>query len=112
MYYQVGNKCLEKHQAENLYFSLVVPRIKENGQIVRPEYNGSLWKMSDGQPLRLLLAECSPKDNLQSGLETGWIVFGILASVYFVSLLKRFRNDGFLFLSRRFRTRINRGGSV
>ncbi|CBA07477.1 hypothetical protein NMO_1562 [Neisseria meningitidis alpha14] len=61
MYYQVGNKCLEKHQAENLYFSLVVPRIKENGQIVRPEYNGSLWKMSDGQPLRLLLAECSPK---------------------------------------------------
>ncbi|MBW3886979.1 hypothetical protein HHC19_10755, partial [Neisseria meningitidis] len=66
-----------------------VPRIKENGQIVRPEYNGSLWKMSDGQPLRLLLAECSPKDNLQSGLETGWIVFGILASVYFVSLLKK-----------------------
>lgn len=89
MYYQVGNKCLEKHQAENLYFSLVVPRIKENGQIVRPEYNGSLWKMSDGQPLRLLLAECSPKDNLQSGLETGWIIFGILASVYFVSLLKK-----------------------
>ena len=71
MYYQVGNKCLEKHQAENLYFSLVVPRIKENGQIVRPEYNGSLW------------------NNLQSGLETGWIVFGILASVYFVSLLKK-----------------------
>lgn len=89
MYYQVGNKCLEKHQAENLYFSLVVPRIKENRQIVRPKYNGSLWKMSDGQPLRLLLAECSLKDNLQSGLETGWIVFGILASVYFVSLLKK-----------------------
>ncbi|KER39094.1 hypothetical protein F528_1949 [Neisseria meningitidis 992008] len=74
---------------KNLYFSLVVPRIKENGQIVRPEYNGSLWKMSDGQPLRLLLAECSPKDNLQSGLETGWIVFGVMASVYFVSLLKK-----------------------
>ncbi|EGC56764.1 hypothetical protein NMBM13399_1221 [Neisseria meningitidis M13399] len=97
MYYQVGNKCLEKHQAENLYFSLVVPRIKENGQIVRPEYNGSLWKMSDGQPLRLLLAECSPKDNLQSGLETGWIVFGILASVYFVSLLKKFEMMDFYF---------------
>ncbi|ENW3388464.1 TPA: hypothetical protein ACS668_001844, partial [Neisseria gonorrhoeae] len=68
MYCQVGNKCLEKHRAENLYFSLVVPRIKENGQIIRPEYNGSMWKMSDGQPLRLSLAECSPKDNLQSGL--------------------------------------------
>lgn len=89
MYYQVGNKCLEKHQAENLYFSLVVPRIKENGQIVRPEYNGSLWKMSDGQPLSLSLAECSPKDNLQSGFETGWIVFGVMASVYFVSLMKK-----------------------
>ncbi|EJU70495.1 hypothetical protein NMEN80179_1226 [Neisseria meningitidis 80179] len=112
MYYQVGNKCLEKHQAENLYFSLVVPRIKENGQIVRPEYNGSLWKMSDGQPLRLLLAECSPKDNLQSGLETGWIVFGVMASVYFVSLLEKgFEMMDFI-LSRRFRTRINRGGSV
>ncbi|PAX23297.1 hypothetical protein CKX34_11760, partial [Neisseria gonorrhoeae] len=47
MYCQVGNKCLEKHRAENLYFSLVVPRIKENGQIIRPEYNGSMWKMSD-----------------------------------------------------------------
>ncbi|PAX23015.1 hypothetical protein CKX34_13610, partial [Neisseria gonorrhoeae] len=51
--------------------------------------NGSMWKMSDGQPLRLSLAECSPKDNLQSGLETGRIVFGVLASVYFVSLLKK-----------------------
>ncbi len=42
-----------------------------------------------GEPLRLLLAECSLKDNLQSGLETGWIVFGLVASVYFVSLLKK-----------------------
>ncbi|MBR7229709.1 hypothetical protein BCD50_07430, partial [Neisseria meningitidis] len=89
MYYQVGNKCLEKHQAENLYFSLVVPRIKENGQIVRPEYNGSLWKMSDGAPLRLLLAECSPKDNLQSDLETGWRVLGRLASLFFVVCVEK-----------------------
>ena len=27
MYYQVGNKCLEQSQAENVYFSLVVPQI-------------------------------------------------------------------------------------
>ncbi|MBR7225840.1 hypothetical protein, partial [Neisseria meningitidis] len=85
----VGNKCLEKHQAENLYFSLVVPRIKENGQRVRPGYNGSLRKKADGQPLGLLVAEWSPKDNLQSGLETGWVVFGIRAAVFFVFLLKK-----------------------
>ncbi|UXX20114.1 hypothetical protein NDL72_06440 [Neisseria gonorrhoeae] len=88
MYCQVGNKCLEKHRPKT-FISAVVPRIQENGQIIRPEYNGSMWKMSDGQPLRLSLAECSPKDNLQSGLETVRIVFGVLASVYFVSLLKK-----------------------
>ncbi|WP_211692113.1 hypothetical protein [Neisseria meningitidis] len=89
MYYQVGNKCLEKHQAENLYFSLVVPRIKENGQIVRPT-SGPPWRQfSHCRPLLLLLPAPNPPSDPQSGLETGWIVFGILASVYFVSLLQK-----------------------
>ncbi|SPY05623.1 integral membrane protein [Neisseria meningitidis] len=44
MYYQVGNKCLEQSQAENVYFSLVVPQITQDGKIIKPEYNGTLWE--------------------------------------------------------------------
>ncbi|MRN38042.1 hypothetical protein CRG49_012850 [Neisseria sp. N95_16] len=88
MYYQVGNKCLEQSQAENVYFSLVVPQITQHGQILQPQYNGSVWTLN-GQTLKAALPQCSPTDNLKSGLETGWILFGVMAAVYFVSITKR-----------------------
>ncbi|HFC8542326.1 TPA: hypothetical protein ACFP4Q_000433 [Neisseria weaveri] len=88
MYYQVGNKCLEQHQAENLYFSLVVPQITESGQMIKPEYNGSIWTLN-GQTVQPNLPKCDPVDNVKSGLETGWLLFGVISAVYFVSITKR-----------------------
>ncbi|UOO78103.1 hypothetical protein LVJ85_06505 [Neisseria sp. Dent CA1/247] len=88
MYYQVGNKCLEQSQAENVYFSLVVPQINQNGEILKPEYDGNTWKLN-GLILKASLPECNPVDNLKSGLEIGWILFGVMASVYFVGILKK-----------------------
>ncbi|WP_308018554.1 hypothetical protein [Neisseria bergeri] len=88
MYYQVGNQCLEQHQAENVYFSLVVPKITEDGKIIKPEYNGKDWKI-DGQIINADLPECDPYENLQDGMYIGWLIFGIAASVYFVIVIKR-----------------------
>ena len=88
MYYQVGNKCLEQGQAENVYFSLVVPQITQDGQIIKPEYNGSAWTIN-GQIIKADLPQCDPAENLKSGLEIGWLLFAVMASVYFVSITKR-----------------------
>lgn len=88
MYYQVGNKCLEQTQAENVYFSLVVPQISQDGQIIKPEYNGSVWTLN-GQAIKADLPKCDPAENLKAGLDTGWFLFGIIAAVYFVSITKR-----------------------
>lgn len=88
MYYQVGNKCLEQSQAENVYFSLVVPQISQDGQIIKPEYNGSVWLLN-GQTIKADLPQCNPAENLKLGLETGWLLFGVMAVVYFVVITKR-----------------------
>jgi hypothetical protein len=88
MHYQVGNKCLDKAQAENIYFSLVVPQITSDGQIIKPEYNGIAWQLN-GQIIQANLPECNPADNVKNGLEIGWLVFGVMASCYFVIVIKR-----------------------
>ena len=45
MGYQVGNMCFStKQQAENHYFSLVVPQILPDGKIMKPEYLGGSGK--------------------------------------------------------------------
>ena len=72
MYYQVGNQCLEQQQAENVYFGLVVPVLKPDGQIIQAN-----------------LPECNPADNVKNGLEIGWSVFGVMAACYFVIVIKR-----------------------
>lgn len=88
MYYQVGNKCLERFQAENVYFSLVVPRITEDGRLLKPEYTGKSWQLN-GETVQASLPQCSPAENVAEGLELGWLLFGVMASVYFVMVLKK-----------------------
>lgn len=91
MYYQVGNKCLEASQAENLYFSLVVPQVMPDGRLIKPEYNGSSWSFN-GQLITSSLPSCDPTDNLKNGMESGWLLFGVAAALYvFVVLKKVFR---------------------
>lgn len=87
MYYQVGNKCLEQSQAENVYFSLVVPQISQDGQMVKPEYNGHVWQLN-GQTIKADLPQCDPVENLKDGLETGWLLLGLMAAMYFVVIVK------------------------
>ena len=88
MHYQVGNKCLNKAQAENIYFSSVVPQITSDGQIIKPDYNGTSWQLN-GQIIHSNLPECNPADNVKNGLEIGWFVFGVMAACYFVIVIKR-----------------------
>ncbi|MCP1661308.1 hypothetical protein [Neisseria perflava] len=88
MYYQVGNQCLEQSQAENVYFSLVVPTVTEDGRILKPEYNGTGWQL-DGQVIKADLPQCSPEENLKDGLETGWLIFGVMAACYVIIVVKR-----------------------
>lgn len=88
MYYQVGNQCLEQQHAENVYFGLVVPVLTQDGQIIKPVYNGTFWHLN-GQIIQVNLPECNPADNVKNGLEIGWLVFGVMASCYFVIIIKR-----------------------
>lgn len=88
MYYQVGNQCLEQQQAENVYFGLVVPVLTQDGQIIKPEHNGTAWQLN-GQIIQANLPECNPADNVKNGLEIGWLVFGIMAACFFVIVIKR-----------------------
>ena len=67
MYYQVGNQCLEQQQAENVYFGLVVPVLTQDGQIIKPEHNGTAWQLN-GQIIQANLPECNPADNVKNGL--------------------------------------------
>ena len=98
MYYQVGNKCLEQSQAEKRLFQLGSTSNNPRRQIIKPEYNGTVWKLN-GQTIKADLPKCDPSDNLKSGLETGWLLFGVMAAVYFrIRPKKGFSNDGLLFL--------------
>lgn len=89
MGYQVGNQCfLDKKQAENYYFSLVVPIVGADGKIHKPEYLVNQWKMN-GEVLEAHLPECDPEQNLKDGLQLGWLIFGILALVWGITVIRR-----------------------
>lgn len=88
MYYQVGNQCLPEKEAENLYFSLVIPVIRSDGRVIKPEYNGKVWKVAD-KKVEASLPECSPMQNFNSGAEIGWMVFGVMAALFYVAVIKR-----------------------
>ena len=88
MYYQVGNKCLTEKEAEKLYFSLVIHVIRQDGRVIKPEYNGKVWKVAD-EEVKAYLPECSPMQNFNSGAEIGWMVFGVMAALFYVAVIKR-----------------------
>ena len=88
MGYQVGNQCFEsKELAENHYFSLVVPQIKD-GQIVQPKKIGNQWQLN-GQAINAYLPTCDPAENFRSGAELGLEVFMVMAAMYTFLILKK-----------------------
>ena len=88
MGYQVGNQCFSTlEEAKNHYFSLITPSVSADGQLVRPFYNGKDWFMN-GQILNLRLPECDPVKNFSNGAELGWLILGVMASLYVFRIIK------------------------
>ena len=89
MGYQVGNQCIaDKVQAENHYFSLIVPTVGQDGRLHHPTYSNGQWKLN-GQVLQISLPECDPAQNFRDGAELGWYLFGIMAAVYVFGIIKK-----------------------
>ena len=88
MGYQVGLVCYtERKDAENVYFSQVSPSILPDGKLVKPEYIGNQWQLN-GQILTANLPECDPAKSMKDGAELGWLVVGIMASLFVFRLIR------------------------
>ena len=89
MGYQIGHQCFSNlEEAKNYYFSLVSPTIDSDGHLWQPEYNGKDWVLN-GQLLNLSLPECDPLHNFAKGAELGWLILGVMASLYVFDVLKK-----------------------
>lgn len=107
MGYQVGNHCYAtKAEAENVYFSLVVPVIQtnstsvrpsplpnvglqqQNAKIIAPEFKNGKWYLQN-TVIQANLPFCNPAKNMRDGAELGWIVSGVFAGMYVFILIKR-----------------------
>lgn len=88
MGFQIANTCYpNREQAENAYFSQVVPRIGQDGELVQVQYSkGRGWTL-DGQIVQAYLPECNPAENLKDGMIVGWLVFGIMAAAWSVKFV-------------------------
>ena len=87
MGYQVGNICYAtKTEAENAYYSNVVPVITQGGQLMQPIYNGTVWQLA-GNTISSGLPECDPLQNMKDGSLIGWGVFSILLSLWSIKLI-------------------------
>ena len=102
MGYQVGNNCYATRQdAENVYFSLVPPKIGDDGKLYQLNFTKFGWKYGE-QILKAELPECNPIDSMKDGSYIGWSVVAIMAAVWGIRLIwqkLRQHYDGFLFLS-------------
>lgn len=82
MGYQVGNQCFSSiAEAENQYFSSVAPAVTADGKLVQPEFSGTQWTLN-GTAIHAKLPECDPEQNLQNGMEVGWLIFSIMAVLW------------------------------
>jgi len=87
MGYQVGNNCYATRQdAENVYFSLVPPRIGEDGKLIQLQASKLGWILN-GQVVKAELPECNPIDSMRDGSYIGWSVVAIMAAVWGMRLL-------------------------
>lgn len=110
MGYQVGNHCYAtKAEAENVYYSLVVPVIQttqttttvsrpypfpsttlpsNQAKMIAPEFKNGKWYLQNNV-ITANLPECDPAQNMRDGAELGWYVASIMATVWLFVLLKR-----------------------
>lgn len=113
MGYQVGNVCYStKQEAENVYFSSVVPVINagssngvstsfagnrlppslvnrvNNNTLIKPDYINGKWQM-DGKTLTANLPQCSPMANFRDGAEVGSYFLIAAISLWTVILISK-----------------------
>lgn len=110
MGYQVGNNCYAtKQEAENVYFSLVAPVVSQTttattvtrpyplpnttipagtARIIAPEFRSGKWYLNN-TVIEAKLPECDPVQNFIDGQELGWLVFGIMATMYLFVIVKK-----------------------
>lgn len=112
MGYQVGNHCYAtKMEAENVYFSLVVPVVSvstsgatsgavsgryppslanqsSQAKLLKPEFDNGRWTLN-GQAIQANLPECNPVDNFKQGQELGWLLFAVIGAMYVFVLIKK-----------------------
>lgn len=109
MGYQVGNHCYAtKAEAENVYYSLVVPVIQttqttttvtrpypfpnttlpsNQAKMIAPEFRNGKWYLQNNV-ITANLSECDIAKNFKDGAELGWLIFGIMAAMYLFVIVK------------------------
>lgn len=88
MGYQVGNVCYTtKKEAENVYFSKVVPVIAADGKLHHPIYQDAWYY--NGRILQISLPECEPLDNFKLGFELGFYFISIFIVLFVFDLIKK-----------------------
>lgn len=87
MGYQIGSVCYgTKAEAENVYFSQVIPVLRE-GKLDQPVYTPLGWQLH-GQSVRAYLPECNPSDSFKDGQMIGWALFSMMAAIWSVKLIR------------------------
>lgn len=90
MGYRIGNVChATREEAENVYFSQVLPAVGADGQLHQPVYTASGW-MYHGKAIQAYLPTCDPVESFTDGLLIGWSLFAIAAAVWGIKFLGRF----------------------
>lgn len=86
MGYQVGNACYAtREQAENVYYSQVLPVITSDGKINQIEFNGKNWKYQN-EILKAQLPECSIGQNFKDGAEIGFMLMLMMVGLWGIKL--------------------------
>lgn len=89
MGYQVANICYTtKQEAENAYFSKVVPVILPDGKLNQVIFDGKKW-VYEGQQIHAYLPECSIEQNFKDGAYLGFLVMSIVISCWGIRLMIR-----------------------
>ena len=89
MNYQVGNICYASiEDAENAYFSNVVPTISADGELHQVMFKNNQWTYKN-QPIKAYLPTCSIEQNVKDGVELGFYCMATIVALWSIKLISR-----------------------
>ena len=89
MGYQVGFQCFDSlQQAQDYKYSSVAPVINQNNQLVQPEKINGQWQLNGSQIIDSF-PTCSPLDQFQDGVESGWGFIALTVGILCVAIMRR-----------------------